>query len=125
MQIKHSHLDIVGRPVVVLQKKNVVPEHNLHFQVGVLLYFLWRPDKILFWINLGKYIMHESLIHIYLFFLNNTHPYLLLSSKHIGCLLNVDFIFLPYLIFCLLCCILSMLSLICNYYNRKKSVVLA
>lgn len=32
-EIKHSHLDIVGRPVVVLQKTKVVPEHNLHFQV--------------------------------------------------------------------------------------------
>ncbi|KAK1256563.1 Dolichyl-diphosphooligosaccharide--protein glycosyltransferase subunit 1A [Acorus gramineus] len=32
-EVKFSHLDIVGRPVVVLQKTNVVPEHNLHFQV--------------------------------------------------------------------------------------------
>lgn len=37
LQIKHSHLDIVGRPVVVLQKTKVVPEHNLHFQVGVFI----------------------------------------------------------------------------------------
>ncbi|XP_077246932.1 ribophorin I [Tasmannia lanceolata] len=32
-EIKYSHLDIVGRPVFVLQKNNVVPEHNMHFQV--------------------------------------------------------------------------------------------
>ncbi|RRT59475.1 hypothetical protein B296_00041229, partial [Ensete ventricosum] len=32
-KIKYSHLDIVGRPVVVLEKSNVVPEHNLYFQV--------------------------------------------------------------------------------------------
>ncbi|KAJ8467928.1 hypothetical protein OPV22_030480 [Ensete ventricosum] len=32
-EIKYSHLDIVGRPVVVLEKSNVVPEHNLYFQV--------------------------------------------------------------------------------------------
>nr|CAD1835250.1 unnamed protein product [Ananas comosus var. bracteatus] len=32
-EVKYSHLDIVGRPVVVLEKTNVVPEHNLYFQV--------------------------------------------------------------------------------------------
>lgn len=32
-EVKYSHLDIVGRPVVVLERNNVVPEHNLHFQV--------------------------------------------------------------------------------------------
>eukprot|EP00262_Sarcandra_glabra_P010035 TRINITY_DN24899_c0_g1_i1.p1 TRINITY_DN24899_c0_g1~~TRINITY_DN24899_c0_g1_i1.p1 ORF type:complete len:612 (+),score=112.75 TRINITY_DN24899_c0_g1_i1:146-1981(+) len=32
-EIKYTHLDIIGRPVVVLEKKNVVPEHNIHFQV--------------------------------------------------------------------------------------------
>lgn len=32
-ETKFSHLDIVGRPVVVLEKKNVVQEHNQHFQV--------------------------------------------------------------------------------------------
>ncbi|XP_027903980.1 dolichyl-diphosphooligosaccharide--protein glycosyltransferase subunit 1A [Vigna unguiculata] len=32
-ETKISHLDIVGRPVVVLEKNNVVPEHNEHFQV--------------------------------------------------------------------------------------------
>ncbi|KAH1123694.1 hypothetical protein GLYMA_06G015400v4 [Glycine max] len=32
-ETKLSHLDIVGRPVVVLEKNNVVPEHNEHFQV--------------------------------------------------------------------------------------------
>ncbi|KAF6154299.1 hypothetical protein GIB67_026755 [Kingdonia uniflora] len=32
-EVKYSHLDIVGRPVVVLEKSNVVPEHNQHFQV--------------------------------------------------------------------------------------------
>ncbi|CAL9146649.1 unnamed protein product [Musa hybrid cultivar] len=32
-EIKYSHLDIVGRPVLVLEKSNVVPEHNLYFQV--------------------------------------------------------------------------------------------
>ncbi|CAK9313261.1 unnamed protein product [Citrullus colocynthis] len=32
-ETKFSHLDIEGRPVVVLEKENVVPEHNQHFQV--------------------------------------------------------------------------------------------
>ncbi|GMY28953.1 dolichyl-diphosphooligosaccharide--protein glycosyltransferase subunit 1A-like [Fagus crenata] len=32
-ETKFSHLDIVGRPVTVLEKNNVVPEHNQHFQV--------------------------------------------------------------------------------------------
>ncbi|XP_068646870.1 dolichyl-diphosphooligosaccharide--protein glycosyltransferase subunit 1A-like [Aristolochia californica] len=32
-EIKYSHLDITGRPVFVLQKSNVVPEHNQYFQV--------------------------------------------------------------------------------------------
>ncbi|KAK3148492.1 hypothetical protein QOZ80_3BG0295720 [Eleusine coracana subsp. coracana] len=32
-EVKYSHLDIVGRPVVVLEKPDVIPEHNLYFQV--------------------------------------------------------------------------------------------
>ncbi|XVF35803.1 hypothetical protein REPUB_Repub19eG0002200 [Reevesia pubescens] len=32
-ETKISHLDIDGRPVVVLEKANVVPEHNQYFQV--------------------------------------------------------------------------------------------
>ncbi|KAL0440461.1 UNVERIFIED_CONTAM: Dolichyl-diphosphooligosaccharide--protein glycosyltransferase subunitA [Sesamum latifolium] len=32
-ETKFSHLDMVGRPVIVLEKKNVVPEHNQYFQV--------------------------------------------------------------------------------------------
>ncbi|KAF5203638.1 Dolichyl-diphosphooligosaccharide--protein glycosyltransferase subunit [Thalictrum thalictroides] len=32
-EVKYSHLDIVGRPVAVLERKNAVPEHNMHFQV--------------------------------------------------------------------------------------------
>ncbi|KAK8705775.1 hypothetical protein V6N13_049367 [Hibiscus sabdariffa] len=32
-ETKISHLDIGGRPVVVLEKTNVVPEHNQYFQV--------------------------------------------------------------------------------------------
>ncbi|MED6179647.1 Dolichyl-diphosphooligosaccharide--protein glycosyltransferase subunit 1A [Stylosanthes scabra] len=32
-ETKFSHLDLVGRPVVVLEKNNVVPEHNEYFQV--------------------------------------------------------------------------------------------
>ncbi|KAL3639832.1 Dolichyl-diphosphooligosaccharide--protein glycosyltransferase subunit 1A [Castilleja foliolosa] len=32
-EIKFSHLDMVGRPVIVLEKSNGVPEHNQHFQV--------------------------------------------------------------------------------------------
>ncbi|KAJ3681992.1 hypothetical protein LUZ60_014565 [Juncus effusus] len=32
-EVKYAHLDIVGRPVVVLEKDNVTPEHNLYFQV--------------------------------------------------------------------------------------------
>lgn len=32
-ETKQSHLDISGRPVMVLRKANAVPEHNQHFQV--------------------------------------------------------------------------------------------
>ncbi|KAL0313862.1 UNVERIFIED_CONTAM: Dolichyl-diphosphooligosaccharide--protein glycosyltransferase subunitA [Sesamum angustifolium] len=32
-ETKFSHLDMVGRTVIVLEKKNVVPEHNQYFQV--------------------------------------------------------------------------------------------
>ncbi|KAF5739288.1 putative ribophorin [Tripterygium wilfordii] len=32
-EAKLSHLDIVGRPLVVLEKTNIVPEHNQYFQV--------------------------------------------------------------------------------------------
>ena len=33
LQTKYSYLDVVGRTVVVLEKRNVVPEHNIAFQV--------------------------------------------------------------------------------------------
>ncbi|GER51451.1 glycosyltransferase subunit [Striga asiatica] len=33
LETKYSYLDVIGRPVVVLEKKNVVPEHNVPFQV--------------------------------------------------------------------------------------------
>ncbi|KAK4750570.1 hypothetical protein SAY87_004052 [Trapa incisa] len=32
-ETKLSHLDLVGRPVIILEKSNVVPEHNQYFQV--------------------------------------------------------------------------------------------
>ncbi|CAM6112002.1 unnamed protein product [Calypogeia fissa] len=32
-ETKYTYLDTVGRPVVVLKKKNVIPEHNVYFQV--------------------------------------------------------------------------------------------
>ncbi|KAG9442542.1 hypothetical protein H6P81_018396 [Aristolochia fimbriata] len=32
-EVKYSHLDVTGRPVVVLQKNNVIPEYNQYFQV--------------------------------------------------------------------------------------------
>lgn len=31
--VRYTYLDTVGRPVLVLQKQNVVMEHNQHFQV--------------------------------------------------------------------------------------------
>ena len=37
VQVKYSHLDIAGRPVLVLEKPDVIPEHNLHFQVYLSL----------------------------------------------------------------------------------------
>lgn len=33
LQTKYSYLDVAGRTVVVLKKENVVPEHNVPFQV--------------------------------------------------------------------------------------------
>ncbi|KAF2550615.1 hypothetical protein F2Q68_00037526 [Brassica cretica] len=42
-QVKYSYLDIVGRTVVVLQKDNVVPTHNVPFQV----YYTFKPIYML------------------------------------------------------------------------------
>ncbi|XP_061347051.1 dolichyl-diphosphooligosaccharide--protein glycosyltransferase subunit 1B [Gastrolobium bilobum] len=39
LEIKHSYLDVVGRTVVVLEKRNVVPEHYTPFQV----YYSFNP----------------------------------------------------------------------------------
>ncbi|XP_052199306.1 dolichyl-diphosphooligosaccharide--protein glycosyltransferase subunit 1B [Diospyros lotus] len=39
LQTSYSYLDVVGRTVVVLEKKNVVPEHNAPFQV----YYHFNP----------------------------------------------------------------------------------
>jgi oligosaccharyltransferase complex subunit alpha (ribophorin I) len=39
LETKYSYLDVIGRPVVVLEKKNVVPEHNVNFQV----YYTFKP----------------------------------------------------------------------------------
>jgi oligosaccharyltransferase complex subunit alpha (ribophorin I) len=39
LETSYSYLDIVGRTVVVLEKKNVVPEHNSPFQV----YYEFNP----------------------------------------------------------------------------------
>ncbi|KAL5709940.1 Dolichyl-diphosphooligosaccharide--protein glycosyltransferase subunit 1B [Ranunculus cassubicifolius] len=33
LEKSYSYLDVVGRTVLVLEKNNVVPEHNLHFQL--------------------------------------------------------------------------------------------
>ncbi|KAL0361882.1 UNVERIFIED_CONTAM: Dolichyl-diphosphooligosaccharide--protein glycosyltransferase subunitA [Sesamum radiatum] len=54
-ETKFSHLDMVGRPVIVLEKKNVVPEHNQYFQV----YYRFR--------NLS--LLREPLMLIFGFFL--------------------------------------------------------
>lgn len=39
LEKKYSYLDVVGRTVVVLEKNNVVPEHNIPFQV----YYHFNP----------------------------------------------------------------------------------
>ena len=51
LKTKFSHLDIAGRPVVVLEKNNVVPEHNQYFQVLLLcisapMHLDLRPNQI-------------------------------------------------------------------------------
>ncbi|CAA0808461.1 Dolichyl-diphosphooligosaccharide--protein glycosyltransferase subunit 1B [Striga hermonthica] len=33
LETKYSYLDVIGQPVVVLEKNNMVPEHNVPFQV--------------------------------------------------------------------------------------------
>ncbi|CAL9028457.1 unnamed protein product [Prunus brigantina] len=48
---KFSHLDLVGRPVVALEKTNAVPEHNQKFQVYYKfnsLAMLWEPLMLIF-----------------------------------------------------------------------------
>ncbi|KAK8643358.1 hypothetical protein V6N13_012660 [Hibiscus sabdariffa] len=39
LETKYSYLDVVGRTVVVMEKKNLVPVHNSHFQV----YYTFKP----------------------------------------------------------------------------------
>ncbi|TYH73461.1 hypothetical protein ES332_D05G331000v1 [Gossypium tomentosum] len=39
LETKYSYLDVVGRTVVVMEKKNLVPAHNSHFQV----YYTFKP----------------------------------------------------------------------------------
>ncbi|KAM1268846.1 hypothetical protein ACFX13_001147 [Malus domestica] len=39
LETKYSYLDVAGRTVVVLEKRNVVPEHNSRFQV----YYTFNP----------------------------------------------------------------------------------
>ncbi|CAA6655250.1 unnamed protein product [Spirodela intermedia] len=36
LETSFSYLDVVGRPTVVLEKENAVPEHNIFFQVSIL-----------------------------------------------------------------------------------------
>ncbi|KAJ1690549.1 hypothetical protein LUZ63_014704 [Rhynchospora breviuscula] len=59
-ELKHSHLDIVGRPVVVLEKDNVVPEHKKYFKV----YIYYKFNNIFL---LGKAMM--LILGIFLLFL--------------------------------------------------------
>jgi hypothetical protein len=48
MQTSYSYLDVVGRTTVVLKKKNVVGEHNVPFQVGLVSYYLpFKPCTFL------------------------------------------------------------------------------
>ncbi|KAI3465473.1 hypothetical protein Pfo_022136 [Paulownia fortunei] len=50
-ETKFSHLDMVGRPVTVLEKTNVVPEHNQYFQVYYRfsnLSLLTEPSMLIF-----------------------------------------------------------------------------
>lgn len=54
-EIKYSYLDVIGRPVVVLKKRNVVPEHNSPFQV----YYDFNP----------AFMLAEPLILVSVFFL--------------------------------------------------------
>ncbi|VFQ70903.1 unnamed protein product [Cuscuta campestris] len=48
-ETKLSHLDMIGRPVVVLKKTNVVPEHNQYFQVYYMFnsFSLFREPMML------------------------------------------------------------------------------
>ncbi|KAJ8759132.1 hypothetical protein K2173_004139 [Erythroxylum novogranatense] len=39
LEVKYSYLDVVGRTVLVLEKKNVIPDHNIPFQV----YYTFNP----------------------------------------------------------------------------------
>ena len=51
LEKKYSYLDTVGRPVLVLHKANVVPDHNVPLAVTyrfspiylLQVTFLWRP----------------------------------------------------------------------------------
>ncbi|KAL6178789.1 hypothetical protein ACLB2K_050307 [Fragaria x ananassa] len=67
-ETKFSHLDIAGRPVVVLEKTNVVPEHNQKFQVyykfnslAMLMEPLMLISGFLFLFVAGIVYMHVDL----------------------------------------------------------------
>ncbi|KAE9456781.1 hypothetical protein C3L33_11277, partial [Rhododendron williamsianum] len=55
-ETKFSHLDIDGRPVVVLEKTNVVQEHSQYFQVYYK--FAEGAVDVNFWIFLHVYCLH-------------------------------------------------------------------
>ncbi|KAG5542728.1 hypothetical protein RHGRI_015744 [Rhododendron griersonianum] len=56
VKTKFSHLDIDGRPVVVLEKTNVVQEHSQYFQVYYK--FAEGAVDVNFWIFLHVYCLH-------------------------------------------------------------------
>lgn len=51
MQTKFSHLDVIGRPVIALEKSKVVPEHDQYFQVHLHLPKIMNCLKLIFLIQ--------------------------------------------------------------------------
>lgn len=48
MQTKFSHLDVIGRPVIALEKSKVVPELDQYFQVRLHLPEIMNCLKLIF-----------------------------------------------------------------------------
>ncbi|KAL9992499.1 putative dolichyl-diphosphooligosaccharide--protein glycotransferase [Helianthus debilis subsp. tardiflorus] len=65
-ETSYSYLDIVGRPVVVLEKENVVPEHNSLFQVYYDFHPMFMLAEPLMLISVFFFLFVAALAYIHM-----------------------------------------------------------